>query len=85
MKLTRKQLVKLIKEELEDLNEAKAPGSFTSSKRGRVAAKNIQELNATIEALERRLTKIEDVLEEVTGKPVIAADTYQGSLPADRR
>lgn len=40
-------------------------GELTGHLRGRVAAKNIQELNSNIEALERRMTKIENMLENM--------------------
>tara|TARA_R100000152_G_C6763829_1_gene188323 strand:- start:851 stop:1108 length:258 start_codon:yes stop_codon:yes gene_type:complete len=81
MKLTKSQIKQIIKEEIEELDEqasmlrkafdGKGAGAFTSNLRGRVEAKNIQELNANIEALERRLTKVEDLLEQMSGKAVI--------------
>ena len=73
MKLTKSQIKQIIKEEIDELDEQSSmlrkamsgKGAFTSNLRGRVAAKDIQELNANIEALERRLTKVEDLLEQM--------------------
>lgn len=78
MKITKNKLKQLIKEQYEaDMLLEGVPlsqsggarqGEFTSSLRGRVAAKNIPELNSNIEALERRMTKIEDMLEQMAGE-----------------